>query len=64
MVCEWEAGQLWEGLRGVEEVWHCPLVSYLSVQVLDILDSRSTVRELSMADVYHNTLLCSSIMFC
>ena len=60
MVCEWEAGQLWEGLRGVEEVWHCPLISCLSVQVLKVLNSRSTVRELSMEDLYHNALLCSS----
>ena len=60
MVCEWEAGQLWEGLRGVGEVWHCPLVSCLSVQVLKALNSRSTVRELSLEDLYHNTLLCSS----
>ena len=62
MVSEWEAGQLWEGLRGMGEVWHCPLVSYLSVQVLEILDSRSTVRELSLEDLYHNTLLCSSCL--
>ena len=64
MVCEWEAGQLWEGLTGVKEVWHCPLVSCLSVQVLKVLNSRSTVRELSLEDLYHSTLLCSSIMFC
>ena len=44
-----------EGLRGVEEVWHCPLVSCLSVQVLKVLNSRSTVRELSLEDLYHNT---------
>ena len=60
MVCEWEAGQLWEGLRGVEEVWHCPLVSCLSVQILKALNSRSTVRELSLEYLYHKTLLCSS----
>ena len=41
-LCEWDR----EGLRGVEEVWHCPLVSCLSVQVLKVLNSRSTVREL------------------
>ena len=50
VVCEWEA-ELWEGLRGVEEVWHCPLVSCLSVQVLKVLNSRSTVRELSLEDL-------------
>ena len=50
VVCEWEAGQQWEGLRGVGEVWHCPLVSCLSVQVLKVLNSRSTVRELSLED--------------
>ena len=60
MVCEWEAGQQWEGLRGVGEVWHCPLVSCLSVQVLKVLNRRSSVRELSLEDLYHNTLLCNS----
>ena len=47
---DWEMG----------EVWHCPLVSCLSVQVLKVLNSRSTVRELSLEDLYHNTILCSS----
>ena len=56
------AGQLWEGLRGVEEVGHCPLVSCLSVQVLKVLNSRSTVRELSLEDLYHNALLCNSCL--
>ena len=51
VVCEWEAEQLWEGLRGVEEVWHCSLVSCLSVQVLKVLSSKSTVRELSLEDL-------------
>ena len=51
---------MWEGLRGVGEVWNCPLVSCLSVQVLKALNSRSSVRELSLEDLYHNTLLCSS----
>ena len=60
VVCEWEAGQLWEGLRGVGEVWHCPLVSCLTVQVLKALNSRSSVRELSLEDLYHNPLLCNS----
>ena len=46
--------------RGNGEVWHCPLVSCLSVQVLKVLNSRSTVRELSLETFYHNTLLCSS----
>ena len=32
----------------------------LSVQVLKVLNSRSTVRELSLEDLYHNTLLCCS----
>ena len=36
------------------------LVSCLSVQVLKVLNSRSTVRELSLKDLYHNTLLYSS----
>ena len=42
------------------EVWHCPLVSCLSVQVLKALNSRSSVRELSLEDLYHNALLCNS----
>ena len=37
-----------------------PLVSCLSVQVLKVLNSRSTVRELSLEDLYHNALLYSS----
>ena len=48
------------GAGGVKEVWCSPLVSCLSVQVLKVLSSRSTVRELSLEDLYHNTLLCSS----
>ena len=39
---------------------HCTLVSCLSVQGLKVLNSRSTVRELPLEDVYQNTLLCSS----
>ena len=62
VVCDWEAGQLWEGLRGVEEVWHYPFVSCLFVHVLKVLNCnrRSSVRELSLKDLYHSTLLCSS----
>ena len=45
-----------EGAEGVEEVWHCPLASCLSVQVLKVLNSGSTVRELSLEGLYHNTL--------
>ena len=48
---------------GSEEVWCCTLVSCLSVQILKVLNSRSTVRELSLEDVSHNTLLCSSCYF-
>ena len=55
--------QQWEGLMGVGEVWRCTLVSYLSVQSLKALNSRNTVKELSLEDVYHNTLLCSSYVF-
>ena len=66
MVCEWEAGQLWDGLRGVGEVWHCPLVSCLSLQVLKVLNSRSTVRELFLEDPYCSTslqLMFASLLF-
>ena len=46
-------------IGGLGEVWHCPLVSCLSVQVLKVLNSRSTVRELSLKDLYHTLLCCS-----
>ena len=48
------------GAEGSGGVALPPLVSCLSVQVLKVLNSRSTVRELSLEDLYHNTLLCSS----